>query len=278
MKKGECLPVGIPPLIPRIASRISMLPLHPITSDYHDFTDDEFMALRKDIRKCGLQVPIVIWNGQIVDGRHRSRACDELKIKPRYDDISSKTEDEMISFVRSLNQHRRSNTKPLTNADKKARIESALKKDPARSDPAIAAECGVALSTVQRTRKQLESQGVTEKVTPSERKSKSGKKGEGQHKAAQGGSAPRKKNKDTPPPLSSLAWANAAAHQRTKFISDVGVKSILAAMTNEHKEQLYKIIDVEPKAAATNPLPPELANLKPGEMPDIPPFLKRGNK
>jgi len=226
-----------------------MLPLHAITSDYHDFTGEELVALRKDLRKHGLRIPIVIWKGQIVDGRHRALICEELKIEPRYDDISDMPENEMTSYVRSLNHHRRANTVPLTNAEKRVRIETALKDNPARSDVAVAKECGVAQETVRKARKHLEDKGVTKKVTPSERASTSGKKGEGQHKKVDAKPRPSGGVKKTSiakvHPLNSLAWSDAAASQRTKFITDVGVRSIWAAMTEGHKDELYRIAEAE---------------------------------
>jgi len=48
----------------------------------------------------------------------------------------------MRAYVKALNQYRRANTKPLTTAEKRARIEEALKADPERSDVVIAKEVG----------------------------------------------------------------------------------------------------------------------------------------
>jgi ParB-like chromosome segregation protein Spo0J len=47
--------------------------LHPITGDYDDLTEAELAALRGSLRRHGLLMPIVVWHGQIVDGRHRAR-------------------------------------------------------------------------------------------------------------------------------------------------------------------------------------------------------------
>jgi DNA-binding Lrp family transcriptional regulator len=89
----------------------------------------------------------------------------------------------MRAHVRALNEHRRANTKPLTTAEKEARIEAALKADPERSDRAIAEEVGASQPTVGGKRKKLQDEGVIKSITPSNRKSKSGKKGEGQRRA-----------------------------------------------------------------------------------------------
>jgi hypothetical protein len=89
-------------------------------------------------------------------------------------------EDSMRKIVASLNQHRRARTTPLSNAEKTARVEAELKRDPARSDNAIAKTVGVAQDFVGRTRSRLETRGVISNITPSERKSTTGKAGEGQ--------------------------------------------------------------------------------------------------
>jgi transposase len=71
-------------------------------------------------------------------------------------------------------------TTPLTNEEKRARVEAELKADPARSDNAVAKTVGVAQDFVGRIRARLETQGVISNITPSERKSAPGKVGEGQ--------------------------------------------------------------------------------------------------
>jgi ParB-like chromosome segregation protein Spo0J len=169
-------------------------PLHPITNDYADFTEEELTALRKSLRERGLVVPIVIWCNQTVDGKHRTKLCKEEGIPLRYRDITKQcpTEDDMRAYVRALNEHRRANTKPLTTAEKQARIEAALKADPERSDAAIAKEVGATHPTVGHIRQKLEAEGVVNFTAPSERKSQTGKKGEGQRRT------PRKP-KRTPP-------------------------------------------------------------------------------
>jgi len=81
----------------------------------------------------------------------------------------------------SVDQHRRARTAPLTNEEKRARVEAELKADPARSDRTIADAAGVHNTFVGRVRKRIDHQGVQLSSTPSfERRSVNGKVGEGQ--------------------------------------------------------------------------------------------------
>jgi hypothetical protein len=160
-------------------------PLHPICFDYDDFAPAELDGLRKSLRAVGLLHPITTWRDVIVDGKHREKLCRALRIQHRFDDITKKcpTEEDMRKYVEALNEHRRSRTTPLTPEEKRAKAAGAIKADPARSDQAIhEAIPDVSKATIQRTRKDLEDKGVVQRTTPAERKSRTGKVGEGQRK------------------------------------------------------------------------------------------------
>jgi hypothetical protein len=154
-------------------------PLHEITRNYADFTPAELAALREDIRHYGQRLPVTIWQGQLVEGRHRAMVCAELGLKLITHDISEMTEEAMRAYVKSLNHHRRSRTAPLTNEEKRARVEAALKTDPAQSDRAIAEQTGVTQPFVSGIRKDLVVKGVITVITPTERRSRTGKTGQG---------------------------------------------------------------------------------------------------
>ncbi len=51
---------------------------HRITGLFPDMDADAYEALKADIARNGVQEPIVVHGGQILDGRHRDRACREL--------------------------------------------------------------------------------------------------------------------------------------------------------------------------------------------------------
>ena len=79
--------------------------------EYHKYanlfpmmTDDEHQSLVEDIKKNGLLNPIWVYEGQILDGRNRWRACQELGIEPAIREWAGQ---DPISFVVSLNLNRR---------------------------------------------------------------------------------------------------------------------------------------------------------------------------
>ncbi len=84
-----------------------MLPeLHPLAQKYPPMEADEFAAFTADLAEHGQKNPIWLFEGKILDGRNRLRACTELGIDPVYAEFTG-TEAEAVAFVDSQNLHRR---------------------------------------------------------------------------------------------------------------------------------------------------------------------------
>lgn len=66
--------------------------------------EENLETLADDIRDHGLQTPIELMGGKIIDGRRRFSACRMAGIKPTYRDVNPS---DPISYVLSLNLHRR---------------------------------------------------------------------------------------------------------------------------------------------------------------------------
>lgn len=58
------------------------LPMHPLAELFPPMSDVEFATLVADIKENGLRDPIIVHEGQILDGRNRYRACLEIGIEP----------------------------------------------------------------------------------------------------------------------------------------------------------------------------------------------------
>lgn len=74
-------------------------------ADIFPMTEGEsFENLKKDIQEQGLQQTIVLFEGKILDGRNRFKACKDLGIEPRFEEYKG---DKPLEFVISGNLHRR---------------------------------------------------------------------------------------------------------------------------------------------------------------------------
>ncbi len=58
--------------------------VHPLAQRMPDMSDTEFNLLKESIEREGLLNPIVLFEGKILDGRHRYRACRELQIVAQF--------------------------------------------------------------------------------------------------------------------------------------------------------------------------------------------------
>jgi protein gp37/ParB-like chromosome segregation protein Spo0J len=84
--------------------------VHPVAALFPLINDEELGRLAADIKKNRLLDPIILSNDgtTIIDGRNRWRACDKLKIKPRFQKLSaSYDEAKIINLIISKNIQRR---------------------------------------------------------------------------------------------------------------------------------------------------------------------------
>ena len=78
---------------------------HKLASIFPPMKDDEYTALRDSIKEIGQQNAITLYEDQILDGIHRHRACEELGIEPRYEQLADGVSP--VRFVLSQNMERR---------------------------------------------------------------------------------------------------------------------------------------------------------------------------
>lgn len=119
-----------------------------------ELTADEYAELKADIAERGVMVPIEFDEmGNVLDGYHRLKICDELGIKDYPRVIrAGMTENEKLTHARKLNMARRH----LTTGQKQQLIREQLKDTPEQSDRQIAKALGVSDKTVGFQRKELE--------------------------------------------------------------------------------------------------------------------------
>lgn len=80
--------------------------LHETARALPEMDEETYRTLKESIRAEGQMQPILIWRNQVIDGRHRLRACRELQIEPLVqrlpDDIDP------YAFAQHINLSRRS--------------------------------------------------------------------------------------------------------------------------------------------------------------------------
>lgn len=79
---------------------------HPLSLIYPDMSETEYAEHRDSIRERGLNHPITLFEGMILDGRHRYRACLETGVEPRFDEFDGDY-DAAAARVDDDNLHRR---------------------------------------------------------------------------------------------------------------------------------------------------------------------------
>ena len=79
---------------------------HELARVFPPMTEPEFAALKADIREHGQLEPIVLYEGKILDGLHRYRACQELAQEPRWVRFEGNPR-AAAQFVLGRNFHRR---------------------------------------------------------------------------------------------------------------------------------------------------------------------------
>jgi len=77
---------------------------HELASLFPILPLNEMLQLEDSVRAHGLQHPITLFEGKILDGRHRYEACLTSGVKPRFDTYRG---DDPLNFVLSANLHRR---------------------------------------------------------------------------------------------------------------------------------------------------------------------------
>lgn len=80
---------------------------HPLAELLPPMQAQEFDALKASIQESGLRVPIVVYEGHVLDGVNRWRACEALGIKPATREFDPTTDGDPLAFVLDMNVPRR---------------------------------------------------------------------------------------------------------------------------------------------------------------------------
>ena len=59
-----------------------LLKPHPLAELMPAMTEDEFVALKDDIKQHGLREPVVVFENMVLDGRHRAQSLRSTGYRP----------------------------------------------------------------------------------------------------------------------------------------------------------------------------------------------------
>jgi ParB-like chromosome segregation protein Spo0J len=150
---------------PRRYAPAAEIKFHPLADIFPLMEGAEFDELVADIEAHGLRESIVIYDGMILDGRNRYRACKAAGVTPLFRIAVQSPEQspnlarplitEPTSYVIGANIHRRH----LTAEQKRDLIAKLIKVQPEKSDRQIAAAAKASPTTVGAVRAKMEAEG-----------------------------------------------------------------------------------------------------------------------
>jgi hypothetical protein len=135
---------------------------HPLADLFPLLDGADFDELVADVLAHGMCEAIVLYEGKILDGRNRYRACIAAGIEPsfvNYEDIAGRHDP--LTFIVSVNLKRRH----LTAKQKRDLVEKLLKAKPEVSNNAIATQVKVDDKTVAKLRRGMEARSEIPNVT-----------------------------------------------------------------------------------------------------------------
>jgi|SRR5262245_1830554 len=150
------------------------LKFHPLADIFPLMEGEEFDALVADIKANGLQEPITLYDGMILDGRNRYRALRALGVFSELEDAEARPRQycaaypgwfkgcryDPAGYVISANIHRRH----LTAEQKRELIAKLIAAQPEKSDRQIAKEVKASPTTVGTVRGEMEKTGDVSKL------------------------------------------------------------------------------------------------------------------
>ena len=127
---------------------------------FPEMTPEEFESLKASIAEHGVDVPVIVdQEGNIVDGYHRQKACDELKVPCPKEIREFKDETDKLELSLRLNCSRRQ----LGRAQKRELITNYLSRDPQIANNHLGEIIGVSQNTVADVRAELEAKSEIQK-------------------------------------------------------------------------------------------------------------------
>lgn len=130
---------------------------HKMASEHRDMTDLEFEALKLDIELNGQIMPVILYKGKLVDGRHRQRALIELGIH----DMKCISLAGNISLIEVRNKVMGTEVRRADNLGQKSiRAYKWLNEEPGRTQGQAGIKFGIAQASVSEAKR------IYDKIAP----------------------------------------------------------------------------------------------------------------
>lgn len=124
---------------------------HPVSAEYENIAGEEWERFLTDMKEYGFdrRHPIYLYDGMIVDGWQRQRACIELDIEPHYITLPPSTN--LEAFIRQEQENRRHESEETRRRRVEARRQRvASSRRHGKSIRTIAEEESVSKTTIER--------------------------------------------------------------------------------------------------------------------------------
>ncbi len=132
-------------------------PAHPLADIIPVMTEEDYVRLRDDVQQVGVRDPITLYEGRIVDDRHRARVCEELEMDIPTQEFEG-TEEEILDFVISKNLARRhlgESQRALVAAQVAEELQKSANLHPGDSANRASAKMNISRRSVMAARKVL---------------------------------------------------------------------------------------------------------------------------
>jgi len=244
------------------------LSIHPLALMFPKMPQKSFKDLLDDIRQNGLLSPIVLYQGEILDGINRYRACTQAKIEPRFLEYEG---NDPLGFVVSANIARRHMSEAqramiaarvikLRKTDPKYRqvIDKTKKKQGSRdlypfSQKSLAKAFQISIPTIKRANKIEQTDNPelsaavaagTIGVKPAAKIAQLPRDEQKKAIATYQARAAKSHRQKSPTGVIELnyAWNHSDHQRRTSFIEAVGVQEIWDAMSDHMRKAMEHIV------------------------------------
>ena len=102
-------------------------PISPLARMFPPLDPPRYRHLLASIRARGLQTPIVVWRGEIIDGAHRLQACIEAGVEPKYNFLED--HEDPYEYLADVNMPFRDMTQNEESSDRSSHVPVLLTRE-----------------------------------------------------------------------------------------------------------------------------------------------------